>query len=134
MSENVNPEAPKVEIPENEKVKEEFDLGEDLKEFGQKLSETLKTAWNSEERKKIESEIRDGLKTFGEEVDQAAKKFRESEMAQKMNEGAAKVREELKEKEVTYEVKKGLVSALRSLQEVLDKLADKFTVDEEPKE
>jgi hypothetical protein len=124
------------EIPENERVKEETpDIAHELAELGKKLGEAINTAWHSEERQKIQGEIKDGLQRFSTEVDAAVKNLRESDVGEKVKSSVKQVREDVEAGKVADDLRRGTVSALRSLSEALDKMANSFTpVEDEPKE
>jgi uncharacterized protein (DUF2267 family) len=121
-------------IPENEKPKEEsVDLAAEFAELGKKIRTTIETAWTSDERKKIQAEIRDGLDRFVKEVDEAFKSARASDTGKKVEAEVKRVADDIDSGKIAGEVRKGLVTGLRSLGSALDKMADSFTVDEAPK-
>ncbi|MBN1427434.1 MAG: hypothetical protein JXB07_03555 [Anaerolineae bacterium] len=118
-------------IPDNEKPKEEsVDLAAEFAELGKKIRSTVETAWTSEERKKIQSEIKEGLERFVKEVNEAFKSARTSDTGQKVETEIKRVTEDIESGKVANEVRKGLVTGLRSLGNVLDKMADSFSQDE----
>jgi uncharacterized protein (DUF2267 family) len=121
-------------IPENEKPKEEsVDLAAEFAELGKKIRTTIETAWTSDERKKIQAEIRDGLDRFVKEVDEAFKSARASDTGKKVEAEVKRVADDIDSGKIAGEVRKGLVTGLRSLGSALDKMADSFTGDEAPK-
>ncbi len=120
-------------IPENEKPQE--DLAAEFAALGKKLGEAISAAWQSEERHKLQADLKDGLERFSAEVDKAVKDLRQSEVGQKVQTGVQDVAEDVKSGKVGEEVRKGMVTALRSLSEALDRMANTFTPHEEgPKE
>jgi hypothetical protein len=124
-------------IPENERVKEETpDIARELADLGKKLGDAINAAWNSEERNKIQGEIKEGLQRFSTEVDAAIKNLRESDVGEKVKSGVKQVREDVEAGKVADDLRRGTVTALRSLSEALDKMANSFTPveDDEPKE
>jgi hypothetical protein len=123
-------------IPENERVKEETpDIARELADLGKKLGDAINAAWNSEERNKIQGEIKEGLQRFSTEVDAAIKNLRESDVGEKVKSGVKQVREDVEAGKVADDLRRGTVTALRSLSEALDKMANSFTpVEDEPKE
>lgn len=131
MAENGNQH----EIPENERVQEKVDLSAEFAELGKKFAEAMKTAWNSEERHNIQRELADGLQKLSEEVNKASKNLRDSDVGQKVESGVKQAKEDVKSGKVADDVRKGLVSALHSLGEAIDKMTESFTpAEEEPKE
>jgi phosphoenolpyruvate synthase/pyruvate phosphate dikinase len=115
-------------IPENERPGDEStDLAAEFAEVGRKLRDAFGSAWNSAERHKIEKDIREGLSRFADEVNDAATNLRDSDLAHKVESGAKQVRQDIESGKVSEDVRKGLVKALRSLSESLDKMASSFT-------
>jgi DNA mismatch repair ATPase MutS len=123
------------QIPENEKVKaSEHDIAAEFAELGKKLRNTINTAWTSEERVRLQKEVEEGLVRLRNELNTATKNIRETETAQKVETEVKKFREEIDSGKVSDDIRKGLVTGLRTVGEALDKLADKFTpISEEPK-
>jgi len=123
------------DIPDNEKPKEEaVDLAAEFAELGKKIRGTIETAWTSEERKKIQSEIKDGLERFVKEVNEAFKSARTSDTGKKVEAEIKRVADDIESGKVANEVRKGLVTGLRSLGNALDKMADSFSASEEAKD
>ena len=123
------------QIPDNEKPKEEaVDLAAEFAELGKKIRSTIETAWTSEERKKIQSELKDGLERFAKEVDGAFKSARTSDAGKKVEAEIKRVADDIESGKVTNEVRKGLVTGLRSLGNALDKMADSFSAAEANKD
>ena len=120
-------------IPENEKPQEEIDLAAEFAELGRKISETVSTAWNSEERHKIQQDLKVGFEKFTEEMNKAAKNLRDSDVGVKVEAGVQKAHTDVKSGKVGDDVRKGTIKALRAMGEALDKMTDSFT-EEPPKE
>ena len=98
---------------------------DELNALGTKLSAALQKAWESEERKKAESEIHDALKMAGERLDDVSEDLRTSEVTKDLKTQAGKVAEAVEESKVTQEVRRGLLSGLRKLNEELTKIIEK---------
>ena len=126
----------KTNIPENEQVRPSAsDVAAEFAEVGRKLRDALTMAWNSQERHQLEGEIRDGLSRLAKEVDAGIDNLKKSEVGQKVQTSAKQVSEDVQAGKVADEARKGLVTALKSLSEALDKMASSFTPaeDEAPK-
>jgi len=123
------------QIPVNEKPPVDTDdLAAEFAELGKKLRNTVSAAWTSEERLKVQKEIETGLVRLRDELNAAAKTVRESESGQKVETEVKRVKADVESGKVTDDVRKGIVTGLRSLGEALDKMADNFTpVDQTPK-
>ena len=107
------------------------DLGAEFAELGRKFSATINAAWTSEERHKIQTEIEAGLIRMRDEMNKAYHNVSTSEPAQKVTAEVKRVREDVESGKVTDDLRKGVVSGLRTLGDALDRLSDKFTPHEE---
>ena len=123
------------QIPANEKPPVEAeDIAAEFAELGKKLRNTINTAWTSEERLKVQKEVEAGLVRLRDEMNAAAKTVRESETGHKVEAEVMRVKADVESGKVTDEVRKGIVTGLRTLGEALDKLANNFTpLDQTPK-
>jgi len=116
------------QAPVNEKPPvDTSDIGEEFAELGRKFSATINAAWTSEERHKIQSEIEAGLVRMRDEMNKAYHNVSTSEPAQKVTAEVKRVREDVESGKVTDDLRKGVVTGLRSLGDALEKLSDKFT-------
>ncbi|RMG94948.1 MAG: hypothetical protein D6706_12955 [Chloroflexi bacterium] len=106
------------------------DVAAELREMGQKFTETLRAAWQSEERQKIEVELREGLKSFADEVDHLIHELKEGETAEKVKKEATEIKVQIKSGELGQKAKEGLATSLRWLSQELGRLADQFTTTE----
>jgi len=107
------------------------ELLDELSQFGEKLSAAIQQAWASEQRQEVEQEIREGLKTAGDRLDDVAEELRGHERTKDIKEQAAKVMDAVEESNVTQEVRKGLLSGLRKLNDELNKLLSNKEADVE---
>ncbi len=122
------------EIPENERPAEEMDIAAEFAALGKKFAEAMRTAWQSEERMRLQSDIKDGLERFTTEVDGAFHDLRQSDVSKKVGEGVQQAAADVKSGKASSEVRKGMVTALRSMSEALDRMAGGFTPVDENKE
>ena len=121
----------KVEIPVEEEVAkadvQEADIVTEFKDLGRQFADTLRTAWESEERQRLEIEIREGVKSFADEVDKVIREVKTSQPATRMREEAGQVADKVETSEVSRKARTGLAQGLQWLSEELGKLADQFT-------
>lgn len=129
-------EIPVEEVPEQLKAdRESPDLVGEFRNLGRQLGETIRAAWQSEERHQVQGEINEGLQTFAGELDKAVKGIRSSSAAQKAKEEATEVKTRVRSGEITDKTKTSLAQGLGWLSEELAKLADQFTpVEKSPTE
>ncbi|MFQ5399760.1 MAG: hypothetical protein ACE5E7_09205 [Anaerolineae bacterium] len=125
----------RVEIPvEEEAAKAETsrDIATELKNLGRQLADTLRTAWNSEEKQRVEVEIREGMKSFVDEVDKMIREAKESQAAARVKEEASQVKERVETGEISRKAREGVVQGLQWLSEGLGKLAEQLAPAEKP--
>jgi signal recognition particle GTPase len=109
---------------------ESADVVDELRNLGRQFGETMRTAWNSEERRHFENEIREGVQTFAEEVDKALKDVRSSEPAQRARSEAADLKDKAASADIGQKTQSSLAQGLRWFSNELGKLADSFTTQE----
>jgi cytochrome c556 len=129
----------KVEVPVEEEVtkadvKGEIDVAAELRDLGKQFAETLRSAWNSEERQRAENEVREGMRSFADEVDKVIQDIRTSPAAGKVKEEVAQVREQVQTSDVGRRARASFVQGLQWLSEELGVLAEKFTPPEKESE
>lgn len=121
----------KIEIPVEEEptpAKEpEGDIAEELKNLGRQLADTLRTAWNSQERQRLESEIRRGVKSFADEVGKAVHEIKDSPPAQRAREEVGQIRTKVETGELGNKAKSNMAQGLHWLSEELERLSKQFT-------
>lgn len=109
-------------------------ITEELSKMGKLVAQAAQAAWESEERKKLEAEVTEGLRKISEELAQAARKAAESDAAKQLKTQAEKLAGEIKETDVTDEIRKGLIAGLEVINQALGKLVERLEVEkkEEP--
>jgi hypothetical protein len=120
----------KVEIPiEEEATKEKpaVDVAAEFKDLGRQLAETLKSAWNSQERQRFEKELREGVKSFADEVERVIREAKDSPAVEKVKEEAVDVKSRVESSDIGRKTRHGLAQGLQWLSEELEKLATQFT-------
>lgn len=115
-----------------EEERPESRLADELRELGKQLGLALRAAWESEERQRLEKEIGEGLKDLGKQLDQALQAAKVSPQTQKVKEQVEKVVETARQSEAVQEIREGLISGLRELNEELRRLVEKMQKKEGP--
>ena len=116
---------------------ETINIVDELQNLGKQVADTLRTAWESEQRHKVEGEVREGMKSFANEIDKVLSQVRESTTAKKIKEEAIEVKIKVESSEISGKARGGIVQGLKWLSVELGKLADQFapiekvSVDEE---
>jgi len=103
------------------------DVVEELRNLGRQFGETMRTAWNSEERRNFESEVREGVQTFAQEVDKAFKQMADSDAAQRAKSEAVEFKDKAASADISHKTQSSLAKGLRWFSDELGKLADNFT-------
>lgn len=137
MSEEQNPDVEDIkirlgdEIPvEEEPLKAEQqprDVSEELRRLGKQFGETVRTAWNSEERYRFEREMRQGVDSFTKEIDKAFSELRESQPAQRAKDEATEFKGKVESGELGQRTKGSIAQGLAWLSEEMARLANQFT-------
>lgn len=110
------------------------DVVDELRNLGRQFGETMRAAWNSEERREFEREIREGVQTFAHEVDKAIKDVAASEPAQKAKSEATEFKEKAESGDLGVKTRSSLAKGLRWFSDELSKVADTFTAPEKSPE
>ena len=124
-------EIPVEEDPASFKAEQErVDVVDELRNLGRQFGETLRTAWDSEERKQFEREVREGVETFTSELDKAFHTASESDAAQKAKVEAEELKTKIDSSEMTESAKRSLGKSLQWFSQELSQLANQFTPSE----
>lgn len=105
----------------NENKSPNDDIGDQLNELGKNLRDTLRTAWESDERRKLQQEIEVGLANLGDSLSQAAKEFSNSPTGQNLTEDVKDMHERWQTGEVGTKVRSEITEALRTVNQELQK-------------
>jgi hypothetical protein len=135
MSDEQNPDIEelkqqvKIEVEEelNKVEAKDWDVAAELQDLGRQFADTVRKAWNSQERQRIEQEVREGVKSFADEVDKAIREAKDMPVVSRAREEAEQVATKVESTEVARKARVGLVQGLQWLSEELGKLADQFT-------
>jgi hypothetical protein len=101
------------------------DIGEQLNELGKNLRETLRTAWESDDRRKLQQEIEFGLTNLRDSLNQAASDFTNSQAGQNLKEDVKDLHERWQTGEVGSKVRSEIADALRTVNKELQKTYQK---------
>jgi len=101
------------------------DIGEQLNELGKNLRETLRTAWESDDRRKLQQEIEFGLTNLRDSLNQAASDFSNSQAGQNLKEDVKDLHERWQTGEVGSKVRSEIADALRTVNKELQKTYQK---------
>jgi signal recognition particle GTPase len=101
------------------------DIGEQLNELGKNLRETLRTAWESDDRRKLQQEIEFGLTNLRDSLNQAASDFSNSQAGQNLKEDVKDLHERWQTGDVGSKVRSEIADALRTVNKELQKTYQK---------
>lgn len=105
----------------------------ELSQLGHKVAAAVQTVWDSEERHKAEEEIRKALKMAGDSIDHVAESVRKSDVTKDVQGQATRAAEAVQHSDVTKQLKQGLLSGLRRINEELNEFLDKSKAEEAAK-
>lgn len=111
---------------------EEKSVSGELSRLGRQVAEAIGTAWESEDRRRLQTEVTQGLENFGNEVSEALRKASESDAARQVREQTEDVITQIREGDVSEQVRKGLISGLAAINEGLGKLLERLEKPSQP--
>ena len=111
---------------------DEKSISGELSRLGKQVAEAINVAWESEDRKKLQAEVTTGLESFGAQVGDAMRKASESDAATQIRDQTEKVVAQVRQSDVTGEVRKGLIAGLEVLNRELGRLVERLEVAPEP--
>jgi chromosome condensin MukBEF ATPase and DNA-binding subunit MukB len=104
----------------------EPDLGDELHNLGKNLSDFLRAAWASEERKRVQQDIESSLTELGKTIDKAANDFSASETGQRLKSDIHDFQKRVETGEVQQKARRELLEALKKVNQELTKAANKW--------
>ena len=107
-------------------------IASELTRLGKQVADAINLAWESEDRKKLQVEVATGLESFGEQVSDAMRKASESDAAVQIRAETEKVVAQVRQSDVTGEVRKGLIAGLEVLNRELGRLVERLEAPAEP--
>ncbi len=122
---------PVEEDPAAENSDETADLVGEFRNLGRQLGDTIRVAWQSEERRQVQDEINEGFRSFASELNKAVKEVRESSAAKKARTEATELRGRVRTGEIGEKTRRSLAQGLGWLSNELANLADQFSPLEE---
>ncbi len=99
----------------------ESDLSSEFERLGRNLKEAARTAWESEESQKLQSELRRGLAALEAGLTGAAHEVKTGEAGQKFKAEVEDLGQRVKSGQVEQQLRKDLLSALRTINGQLQK-------------
>ena len=110
---------------------EDSGIMQEINQLGHKVASAVQTIWESDERHKAEEEVRKALKIAGERIDQVAETVRGGNVAKDIQGQATRAAEVVQKNDVAKQVRQGLLSGLRRLNEELNDFLEKNRADEQ---
>lgn len=102
----------------------------ELSQLSHKVAAAVQSVWDSEERHKAEEEIRKALKMAGDSIDRVADEVRKSDVTKDVQNQATRAAEAVQKSDVTQQLKHGVLSGLRRINEELSEFLDKSKVED----
>lgn len=106
-------------------------ISDDFKRLGENLSEMLRAAWDRPERKAVKADIEHGLNEVGTALNQAISDFSASETGQKVKTEVEEIKSRVRSGEVEESLRSDVKSALKAVNDELEKLIRKIRTQEE---
>ncbi len=102
----------------------ESDLSSEFERLGRNLKEAARTAWESEESKKLQAELKRGLSALEAGLTSAAHEVKTGEAGQKIKAEVEDLGQRVRSGQVEQELRKDLLSALRTINGQLQKFTE----------
>ncbi|MDX1436914.1 MAG: hypothetical protein R3335_08890 [Anaerolineales bacterium] len=107
--------------------REESDITQELRQLGANLSGTLRSAWESEDRKKFQHEIEAGLQGLGEEIRKAGDEIDVKGISEEVRTGVEGATQKIQSGEVGDRMRSELLSVLQTINAQLQDVQSKWT-------
>ncbi len=113
-------------MDENEKERAN-DLAEEFRNLGKNLSDAMRAAWESPERKKFQDEIETGIAELSATFKKEADTFRESPTGQRLKSDIEGVRQKVSSSEVQSKTRDELIAFLKRANAELEQAISRLT-------
>lgn len=115
---------------DDEQASERANLTAQFQELGQRLVSTARAAWQSEQRQELQQEVTDGLRTVRDQLSDAVDNVRTTARTQgvgdTVKEQVHKAAETARSNDLLDEMRSGLATGLRELNEQLRRLSERL--------
>ncbi len=102
------------------------DLADELRSLGKNLSDFLRAAWASEERKRVTQDIDSSLTELGKTIEKAANDFSATETGQRLKADVQDFSKRVQTGEVQDKARRELLEALKKVNQELNKAANNW--------
>lgn len=106
---------------------EEDDLTEEFRNLGKNLVGTLRTAWESPERKRLQSDIENGLSELGSTLQNEVQTFKEGPTGQRLKSNVEDFRQRVRTGEVSIQARQELLEVLKRANAELEKVMERWS-------
>ena len=113
----------------NEESQKQESLRNEFRDLGENLAQTLRSIWESPERKQLQEEIEEGLATVVESVKREAESFKQSSTGQRLKSDLEDLRQRVNSGEVESKAREELLKALQFFNNELRKVTTPHSED-----
>ena len=117
-----------------DKTPPEGDISEEFRRLGENLKATLQAAWHSDKSQKLQAEIRGGLAGLEYSLRDAADEFNAAEAGQRIRADVEDLSERVRSGQVEADLRRDLLSVLKTINAELSKTHSAGSAPGEPKE
>ncbi len=110
----------------SETEKREDVLADEFRNLGKNLTEVMRAAWESPERKNIQAEIETGLNEMGKSIDKEISSFRQSPSGQRLKSDMEDLNQRVRSGEVSIKAREELLAALKRANTELQKVISRW--------
>lgn len=102
-------------------------LSDEFRRLGQNLVDTMRSAWDSPERKRLQDEIGDGLDELAKTIRLEVDAFQQSPTGQRIRSDVEDFRQRVRKGEVEEKLREDLLAALRAINDELKKVSARWS-------
>lgn len=103
------------------------DIADEFRALGENLARTLRTAWESPERKKLQDEIEQGLAELTAKLRVEAETFQQSTTGQQLKSDLDDLRQRVQSGEAADKAREELLKALKIINTELEKAVSRWS-------
>jgi hypothetical protein len=108
----------------SEEKPSENSIADEFRNLGENLINSVRNAWESEERKKLQQEVEEGLNQLAATLKMEVETFKESPAGQRIRSDVADLRERVRTGEAESKLREEILKALRMINAELEKISD----------
>jgi len=107
--------------------KQDKTFSDEIRELGENISELLKTAWDSPQRKEIQEELESGMQELKDAINGIAKDFSASDTGKQIKSEINEIKENISSGELERKVEKEILNTLNTINNEITNVIKKWS-------